>query len=172
MRTLALAVLCALALAAASPVAFAQSVSPDSGARVRLRLQSDPRVVYQGFLLAPIGDSVVVRVAGEPTLRVPRSGVRQLQVGRRASRGRNTLAGIGIGVVTGAAVGALIGSADSNKDNFFGPEFAVAIGASFFGLIGGVTGGIVGYNHRGTAWHDVPLAARVGPGGVRVSLTF
>ena len=172
MRSLTLVVGCALGLAVAGHVATAQTARADSGARVRLSLHTAPDYIYQGVLLAPVGDTVVVQVRGKSTLRVPRRDVRQLQVGTRARRGANTVAGIGIGVFTGAAFGAVLGSATSSPDDFFGPEFAAALGASFFGVIGGVTGGIIGYNHRGTKWRDVPMTARVSTRGVALSLAF
>ena len=162
----------ALAVAAAASVANAQTVGPDSGARVRLRLRSQPEYIYRGVLLAPVGDSVLVSVPGEPTLRVPRTSVRQLQVGVHGGRTGSTFAGIGIGFFAGAAVGAMVGSATTKPDDFFGPEFGAAVGATLLGVVGGVTGGIVGYNRGGTAWRDVPLSARVGTRGVQVSLAF
>ena len=164
--------LCALAFTAGARIATAQTALPDSGARVRLRLHSDREFIYQGVLLAPVGDSVIVRVPGEPTLRVPRSGVRQLQVGTRGSRTTSTLAGIGIGLFAGAAIGAVVGQATTRPDDFFGPEFGAAVGATLLGVAGGVTGGIVGYNRGSTAWRDVPLSASVGLRGARVSIAF
>ncbi|NUO64948.1 MAG: hypothetical protein HOQ12_06195 [Gemmatimonadaceae bacterium] len=171
MRSFALTVSCAVAVAAAAPVASAQTVRPDSGARVRLRLHSDPEYVYQGVLLAPVGDSVVVGVPGERALRIARPSVRQMQVGTRGSRTRSTFAGIGIGLVAGAAVGAMVGQATTRPDDFFGPELAAA-GATLLGVVGGVTGGIVGYNRVGTRWRDVPLSTRVGLRGARISIAF
>lgn len=168
----AFSLLFALAFGISASVASAQAIGPDSGARVRVRLHSDHDFVYEGRLLAPVGDSLVMQVPGEPTLRVPRSELLQLQIARRGSRAPRTFAGIGIGLFSGAAIGALIGSASGSESDFFGPEFAMALGASFFGAIGGVAGGIVGYNHPGTAWRDAPLTARVGLRGARVSIAF
>lgn len=172
MRSFVPRLLCALVFGITAAAAPAQTVMPDSGARVRVQLNSDSDFVYVGRLLAPVRDSIIMHVPGQPSLRVARSEVRQLQVGRRGSRAPRTFAGIGIGVFTGAAFGALVGSAAGSEDDFFGPEFAAALGASFFGIIGGVTGGIIGYNHPGTAWRDVPVSARVGARGARVSIAF
>lgn len=173
MRPTRIILLCgALVLGGGATPAGAQAPAPDSGAKVRVRLNSDRDAIYQGVLLAPVADSVIMRVPGEPTLRVPRNDVNRLQVGTRGSRTRSTLAGIGVGLFTGAAIGAAVGSATARKEDFLGPEFAVAAGATLLGVVGGVAGGIVGYNRGATAWHDVPIAARVGVRGVRLSIAF
>ena len=172
MRPLALIALCTITLAAAAPVASAQTLPPDSGARVRVRLHSDRDFIYEGVLLAPVGDSVIMRVPGEPTLRVPRGDVRRLQLATRGGRAGSTFAGIGIGLFAGAAVGAMIGSATTSPDDFFGPEFGAAVGATLLGVAGGVTGGIVGYNRGGTSWRDVPMSVGLSARGARVSFAF
>ena len=172
MRAFIPSLVVALAVGVSASVASAQTANPDSGARVRVRLHSDRDYIYEGTLLAPVGDSLIARVPGEPTLRVPRSDLHRLQVATRGGRAPGTFAGIGIGLFTGAAIGAVIGYATSNPDDFFGPEFGAAVGATLLGVAGGVTGGIVGYNRRGTAWRDVPLTASVGLRGARVSIAF
>ena len=99
-RSLGLATLCALALAAVAPEAVAQSALPDSGAHVRIRLRSDTGFAQEGDLLARPADSVIMRMPGGAMLRAPRRDVQRLQV---ATVARRTGAGIGIGLLTGAS---------------------------------------------------------------------
>jgi hypothetical protein len=174
MRLLSLTASSLLAAVVVALPVTAQTSTPDSGARVRLRLRSQPEFIYQGVLLAPMGDSVVVSVPGEPTLRVARTSVRQMQVGTRGSKTGSTFAGIGIGLFAGAAVGAMVGQATTSPDDFFGPEFGAAVGATLLGVVGGVTGGIIGYNRGGTKWRDVDIAPTIGVrgGAVRIALQF
>lgn len=173
MRRFMLSLLCgALATASVTRPAECQTIRPDSGTQVRILLAHRDHYIV-GRLLAPPGDTVIARSSSGRVFRIPRGRVALLQVGARGSRTGSTLAGIGIGLLGGAALGAAIGPALAGPpDAVFDENFQSAIGAILFGTVGGMTGGIVGYNRGGTRWRDVPLSASAGTRGVRVSVAF
>jgi len=79
-------------------------------------------------------------------------------------------AGAGIGLLTGAAFGAAIGYSDGG-DGFFTPGDMAIIGATVFGTIGTVVGGLAGVASGGDRWEtarkpsfDVGVLPRSGGG--------
>jgi len=172
MRRLILSLLCGLfAIASVTRPAECQTARPESGVRVRILLAGGGYVV--GRLLAPPGDTLIARGSFGRVFRIPRGHVAQLQVGVRGSRTGSTFAGIGIGLLAGAALGAAIGPSISGPpDAVFDENFERTMGAMLFGTVGGVSGGIVGYNTGGTRWRDVPMSASVGMRGAWLSVAF
>lgn len=151
----------------------AQEVRADSGAKVRVYPAAEPKVLYEGRLLSLTRDSVVVAVPGAGHMRWARHAVARFDVGRRGSRAGGTFIGIGVGAAVGAGLGAALGYATSdNSDYVFDRNVGAAIGAFFIGIAGGVTGGIVGYNHPPTRWREVPLTVGLQRRGLGVSIAF
>lgn len=143
-----------------------------AGAKVRVTV-GGVRIV--GTLARYDADSIAL-VREQVTYRWPRHSVATVEVGERRSRLGPTLGGMTIGIVVGGGVGALLlGTSQGAEDNFFGPEFAYAVGAFFGGIAGGLTGGIVGYNRSPWRWTETPVhgvGVRPFGRGIGVSVAF
>ncbi len=173
----------ALALLSATH-AFAQQVELVEGARVRL-VSSSLQANHQVARIVSAGnDSIVFRSEGFPVTRsLARSEIERIDVSQGSHRqtGRGALIGLGVGAVGGAILGAATYSPCQGWC-LFGPSSrgeSAGWGGAFFGLLGGVTGGIIGAFHQKEEWK--PLGVRPTTGatpagqrtfGVQASRTF
>lgn len=161
---------CVGALLAAAPLSAQTSASqlPDSGTRVRIRLEDRRRVV--GTLVGRDPDRWLVVQARRDTLAIVPPQVDRLDVSHGLrSPARAFWRGAGIGAIVGgsaavAAVGlsAATGGA-SCADCLVKPVFVVAVAGTALTVAATLVGGILG-SHARERWRRVPLPvqARVG----------
>lgn len=152
------------------------------GTRVRVSTvhRRDP---ITGVVVSHSADSLVMRSDKDSaTMTLPTAQVSRVDI----SRGRRTqkLKGATIGFLSGAGIGALVGYAtyepSCGSEGWicfdFGPEFEAAAAASLFGLVGAITGTLVGNREReqwrpfsGSLGRDARLG--IAPAGGGIALT-
>src|SRR5260370_34800362 len=163
-------------------LAPAHPAAPPLGQRLRvLATDVTPTRWVVGDLVAQDGDSLQLRVAGQPQpVSIARSSLKRLEVGRGQKRA--VLEGTGIGFGLGAMVGVLtqLGKVPSHACDGW-PITLCPLGAEVYvvraGLIGGAVGrppgAALGYNATTQPWAGLPLGPppmRVAPDAARVPL--
>jgi hypothetical protein len=168
--------LCTIVCLAVSGGALAAQQTPfaEIGDRVRLTPANGPRMA--GTLVRETADSVVIAgLDGEYAFGA--NGVSKLEVS--AGRHRNTLRGVGIGMLAGAFAGIGIGLVSGNDDGFlaFSPTEKAKIAGIGLGVIGGALGAVIGTTSRTDRWRAVDPAPRItalsgGGTGIGLALAF
>ena len=163
MRRLVLLALCAPSLLAAQ--VLADSAKPVAHARVWFR--DGGELVRRTQLLAPIGDTIVVRGAlGQngplTTLRMPMASVARLEhrvgLSRSARARQGARTGAVVGLVIGVALTArAIGWRDPDADDAPVGTMVFAAGSIASTLIGAAAGALLG-STQGSQWVCVPDA--------------
>jgi hypothetical protein len=139
-------------------VLSAQAIMP--GARVRFTHPGEG--TRTGTMVTLTADTLEVRLAGQSEAsHVPLAQVTRLDVSLGKQRRRMRFAGIGFiaGGVAGAALGAAEGSSCTGEFLCPGAGGGAALGAVFFGSVGGIIGLIAGAVPS-ERWERVPLEAR------------
>ncbi|HUR91133.1 MAG TPA: hypothetical protein VMY38_00520 [Gemmatimonadaceae bacterium] len=164
-----------LALGLFFPVTGQAQSALAAGARVRITSPRNDLQKHVTTVTEVRGDSIVV--AGQAGVRaVALSDVTAIEVstGRRNRIVRDGLIGLGAGFAGGFLLGAL---------TYEGPDFLVgssmeagALLGTFFGVVGLITGGVVGAFDHADRWQPVQgaLKASIGPtrsGGVSLALS-
>jgi hypothetical protein len=163
-RILLLFVVSVIAAGAAS----AQSL-PTPPARLRIATPELGKSTAIGTLLAVRGDTMLMRLEDSAdTTALAMSDLTKLEVS--TGHRRPIARGLGIGLLAGAAIGVVVGAASGDDREGFislSAEEKAAVGAVFFGGVGGVAGGIIGATRRVERWQRVSLATArptIGPG--------
>lgn len=108
------------------------SLAPGSEIRVFL---TDGRML-RGFVQHADADSLTINATTSQE-KLPRSDVTRVQLKRQGHRGRNTLIGLGVGMVGGLAAGAVI---DRNNSSGWFTDFGKAVFTPFGAIVGTVVG--------------------------------
>lgn len=146
----------------------AQAPGVRAGDDVRIRSES----VAGRFTVSDVTESTLtLRDSDGAIVLVPAGSVTRLAVHRGPrSRGRGALRGLGIGFAAGAVGGALLGLADGDDSggiiNFTAEEKAL-MGATVFGVTGGLLGAAIGAAAPGQLWEKVPFAGTASVGATR-----
>ena len=131
------------------------------GERVRVRrLTTCCTTVQTGTLITASPDSVSFQGdSGLVVITVPRDSLLSLEVGTAV--GHRALAGAGIGLLAGATLGVFLGGFDGcPATGECLRELGMALGAVGGGLLGIVTGAIIGRQVDGIVWERVELPRR------------
>lgn len=131
------------------------------GEWVRVRFSGMEDQVIEGSLQGiEENDLLILPSEGKEVSRIPMGQVREFRV-RRGSK-TQALRGLGLGLVSGALVGGLIGLAHGDDESGFIRFSAgenAAMGAVGFGLIGGVSGLVIGAVSRTDRWERASIPA-------------
>jgi hypothetical protein len=165
-RFAGLALLGLLTAVACGPLS-AQRTSPvkgrtfdaEEGEWVRVSFGASDTEVIEGSLQGiEETDLLILSSEGREVSRIPTAQVREVRV-HRGSR-THALEGFGIGLLSGALFGGFVGLADGDDEpgiiRFSAGEKAT-MGAVAFGLIGGVTGLVIGAVSKTDRWERVSL---------------
>ena len=148
--TIALVLICIFG-AAPTEMAAQESLPVEPGVRVRVTAPDCSLRGQAATFRALRVDTLVLE-----TTECPLSSVTRLDVsrGERSQWAR----GLGVGFLGGALIGAVYGGTHAGTDAWDLPtEDAVGLGAAFFGVGGGLVGGIAGYFIKADRWEEVPL---------------
>lgn len=154
-------VLFALLLCGSTAVQGQQSPPLTLGVRVRItHNESTGAVPLQGTVARRTADSLVLRI--EDTERDSALAYSQI-AGIAISRGMRTRTarGAGIGFLVGAFVGAALGATGGDDDaccmGGAGPNWILAaVGAVVTGLVGTITGSVIGAHQHTERWESIP----------------
>ncbi len=159
---------CLLLLATPGRAQLPAGAPAPTGQLVRIQLR-DPPVRYEGRLLRLDRDSVVLSLVGPGvgrTVPIPRSAISSAWVS--AGRSRNTLRGLGIGLLAGGVGGAIIGAVTYSPCESQGygcilapgsRAQAAGAGAALVGTLGLVVGGVAGWATVRQRWQPLSLPA-------------
>lgn len=148
---------------------------PDSGTRVRVFRTAERFPAEIGTFVRATDDTIFIRNRHGALRGVALS--RGLRWGVSVGSQSHVLAGMGIGLLSGAAVGAVVGLAAASRDRGFSRGGLVATGAMLFGIPGALIGAIAG-SARSDRWQRVgPVDGQVaiaatGVRGAAVRLSF
>jgi len=128
---------------------------PDSGAMVRISFQSRPRIV--GRVIGQVGDSLMLMFDEYGNkLGIRLRDIRRVELtrGRSSAIGEGFLIGAAIGVGLGVAIGVSShGTGDLTRSD------VIRFAALDLGLLGGVSGLIIGACTTGEDWFVAPRSA-------------
>ncbi|MFN2636098.1 MAG: hypothetical protein ABR585_03645 [Gemmatimonadaceae bacterium] len=157
---------------------FAQNVSLTEGTRARLvssSLQKDHQIVK---IISADNDTVVFRSDAYPVTRsLALSEIERIDVS--SGLHRQTTRGLAIGLMSGVIGGAIIGAATYTPCEgwcFLEPSSrgaSAALGGGVLGVLGGVTGALIGAFHQTESWKPLtvkPTAAATTHGTIRYGL--
>ena len=125
------------------------------GDRVRVTLLTYGLAKIEGRFHGFEQDTLLVFLSeSNEVAQIPRDQVRDFRVHRGS--GRHPWKGLGIGFGSGALLGAVVGLSEGD-DWLFSAEAKAAMGATWIGLIGGVTGLVIGSFITTEHWEQISL---------------
>jgi hypothetical protein len=127
-----------------------------SGTQARIVVPAGSKDYIKLTVVGANHDSLRYRLKSDPAARtLSWQGITRMDVSR--GRHSNILAGMGIGLLTGAAVGALVGSSSANGKDGFTPSAVGTLDGIMGGIVGGLAGGVIGIVVRTEKWAPVSI---------------